>query len=169
MKTTIGTRIPGRTKISDPKLRKGSDILLRNIRNRIFFQGKDIDNKLISTRYSRKPLYISKDKLIKKSVFKLRGKNGDRTKATMYVPGGYKQLRSLQGLEVRKVNLEYTGELNKSLRVVVNKGVVRIGFKDRKNALKAEGLEKKYRLKGKIFRPSKREIRDLINYVQSID
>jgi hypothetical protein len=123
---------------------------------------------LISTRYSKKPLYVTKDQLVKKSIFKKKGKNGDKTKVTMYVPGGYRQLRALQGLEVRKVNWEYTGELNKSMRIIVNKGVVRVGFKNKKNTLKAEGLEARYKLKSKVFRPSKREIRDLINYVQAI-
>ena len=160
-------KIPSRTKLSDVKLRRGADILMRSMRNRIFFQGKDFQGKLISTRYSKKPLYVTKDQLVKKSLFKKKGKNGDKTKSTMYLPGGYRQLRALQGLEVRKVNLEYTGELNRSMRAIVNKGKVRIGFRTKKNTLKAEGLEKKYRLVGKIFKPSKAELRDMVNYVQS--
>lgn len=166
-------------KISPTLLQKlltnGTSILADNMRKRIFFDGKDRVDNLISTKYSKKTIYVSKEDFVKKSAFKPK-----KGRKTMKLEGGYSELRKIQGMETRKVNLRYSGKLMADLKATATftsidigsktnsvNAKIKIGFKTKLSGYKAEKLEKQYGLENKIFRPSKQEVRDYINYIQS--
>jgi hypothetical protein len=77
---------------------------------------------------------------------------------TMYVAGGWKEIRIMTGRKVTTVDLNYTGSLNSSLQTVMAKGKdstdIIIANKD--EVSKSYNLERKY---GKrIFFPTNKEI-----------
>lgn len=96
-------------------------------RQRLFGKGINGDGSKTGS-YSTEPMYASKEQFKNTSGFKPRGKNakatasgklkkGEKKKAdgsqrkTMYLPGGYKELRQVQGYETAFVNLQYSGDL----------------------------------------------------------
>lgn len=85
-------------------------------RQRLFQKGIKGDGSKTGN-YSTEPTYASEKAFKNKSGFKQRGKkatgklkNG-KERRSMYLPGGYKELRAVQGMETAIVNLQYTGDL----------------------------------------------------------
>lgn len=76
----------------------------------------------------------------------------------MYLPGGYRELRQIQGRQTSYVNLDYTGSLRTSLETSVQNNSVVLGIvsgSDSDNIAKRYGLEARY---GKpIFSVSREE------------
>lgn len=124
--------------------------LVRRMKDRIFNQGLDRDNKIIAEAYSRKPIYVVKEQFVKRGSFKARGKNsasskfdnGNRRKS-MYLPGGYEELKKIQNLG-DNVNFFYRGDLKRAFVAQFQDGVLLIGFNSQKQADKRRYLEKKY-------------------------
>lgn len=123
-------------------------------KKRIFEQGLDEDNNKIGI-YSEHKIRVSKSKLINKSSFiTVNPKN-----KTMILQNGYKELRKIQNLEYKFVNLSYSGELANSIRYQIDEDSYTIGFIDPKNSKIGRSLEKKYNKS--IFKFSEKEIEDI--------
>ena len=132
--------------------------LLATIKRRIQRDGKGSHDTPLG-QYSTKPGYYAKAAFVKKSAFKPIGKNGKRRKGekakTMYLPGGYKNLRLLQGRITGKVNLTYSGDLMASYKMVQQQDRIVLGLDSEKEAEKAAGLRKRY---GKFLQGSRKEL-----------
>ena len=119
-------------------------------RQRLFGQGVKGDGTKTG-RYSTKPMYASKSAFRNTGGFKPQGKVGKGKKKngqpykSMYLPQGYKQLRSVQGLETTFVDLQYTGDLftDFSKLKIVNDSVV-AGVSREINKKKISGLSKRF-------------------------
>jgi len=77
---------------------------------------KNIEQQGVGAKYSTAAEYVSQQSFINRSAFKPVGKKGEskkgsKPKTSMYVKGGYKQLKSLQGLKSDTVNLVYTYDM----------------------------------------------------------
>lgn len=82
-------------------------------------------------------------------------------RTSMYLPGGYRELRDIQGKEADFVNLNYTGSTMLSFQLQANGNEVLIGMTDERSALIRQGLEEGTRRKlgyGKIFQPTFTEL-----------
>lgn len=141
--------------------------LLANIKNRIMRRGKNSNGQPIGN-YSTKPMYAGRDDFDKTSAFKARGKKprtvdtyrvSSRRKQrvevrhdygtykTMYLSGGYKELRDIQGKPTEFVNLMYRGDLLQNgyqLMYNTSDKVIYLGFVSEKFGLIRKGLEQKY-------------------------
>lgn len=135
--------------LEDQVLEDTAAELEKKVRKRIFTDGLDSDENIIG-EYSTKPTVVKKDVFIKPSAFK-----GTKTMKLEY---GYKELRDIQGLKTDKVNLDYSGDLKKGLKVSKSDQSVVIGVNDKDNLDKVQKLEKKYQTK--IFAFSQKEIQD---------
>lgn len=88
---------------------------------RIFRDGKAADGSQISPAYSTgHKLYQRKD-FINPSAFKGRGQ-------FMFVRGGYREFRAIQGLQIAFVNLVYSGELREHTVVAADGSKIGLGF-----------------------------------------
>ena len=77
--------------------------------------------------------------------------------------GGYKELRSVQGLQVGEIDLQYRKELLKSVVPSVENGRFTIEMTSEKEFKKARGFEKR---KGKsVFFASEKETENAFNYI----
>ena len=74
------------------------------------------------------------------------------TLKTMYLAGGYKMLRQVQGLQVNFVDLHVSGSLMQSIRIVTVSKEVQIRIVGTDGVMKSENTEKLY--KKDIFKPS---------------
>ncbi len=140
--------------------------LLGEVKNRIQLDGENTSGGQIG-QYSTEPMYATREQFDRGSSFKPQGKkqvvnNGQRTKKTkgpdrksMYLPGGYKELRNIQGKPIDKVNLTYRGDLMNSYQQTVKENEIVQGLVSEKESLKRQGLEKKY---GSVLKPQKEEI-----------
>lgn len=144
--------------------------MVASINQRIIRRGQASDGGKIGA-YSSKAGYYGKNAFVKKSSFKAQGQRGfkgekvvynqkkgtakivKKTPKTMFLSGGYKQLREVQGRESNFVNLEYTGSLMNDLKVGTSASSVVIGFTSEAESKKRHALEKKYGKK--IFSGSK--------------
>lgn len=87
-----------------------------------------------------------------------------KARKSMYLPDGYKELRSIQGRPSDRVNLTYTGSLMASYQLQAKRGSVLLGLTDEQSAKIREGLEQgpKRRLGyGKVFEAT---VTELDNY-----
>lgn len=133
--------------------------LLANIKNRIVRDKKNSSGSQIGT-YSIKPMYATQKQFDKKSAFKPIGKKGP-TKSSMYLPGGYSQLRSIQGKQVDGVNVNYTGSTMLSYQMQVKGKDVVLGFTDIESSKIRKGLEngtKGRKGYGNIYNATQQEI-----------
>ncbi len=133
--------------------------LLANIKNRIVRDKKNSSGSSIG-QYSTKPIYASVDQFDKRGAFKPIGKRG-KTKKTMYLPAGYKQLRDIQGKPTDSVNLNYTGSLMLSYQMQVKGKEVLLGLTNQESAKIRQGLENGTRGRkgyGKVFYATQQEI-----------
>lgn len=118
---------------------------------RVFDKGIDGNNSQIG-KYSTDPNYFTKDKFHNTGVFKPQGKTGKGKKKnggerkSMYLIGGYKQLRQIQGDESGFVNLTYTAQLRKDFAtgLKIDGNTVVISLKQNINSQKVDWLTDKY-------------------------
>lgn len=129
--------------------------LLADMTTRIFQQGRDSKNAKIG-EYSKRP-YVQEIPIPQVSNGKLKSlarKQG--RKDTVYVEGGYSQVRELTGRQNKFVDLNFTGSLFLSIKIVQTSGGFALAIVGRAEIEKAEKNEKKY---GKeIFKPTKDEL-----------
>lgn len=148
---------------------------------RIFERGQSTSGAGIASKYSSSPTYypkkafkkttgafkpIGKNTLVKVST-KTKGSNSvlkatikvDRAnketktnRKTMYLAGGYKMLRQVQGLQTNFVDLHVSGSLMQSIRIVTVDKKVQIRIVGTDGVMKSENTEKLY--KKDIFKPS---------------
>lgn len=130
--------------------------LLAETKNRIVLDGKKTDGNLIG-HYSTKSMYASKDQFVKKGAFKNVGKTGDKTKSSMYLPGGYKQFRSIQGRQVEKIDESLSGNTMASYQLEVADKAILLGMVNQKASKIRKGQDKKF---GSIFASSVQELTD---------
>jgi hypothetical protein len=117
-------------------------------KKRIFDEGKRTDGTDIG-EYSTKEGYYSKDRFIRKAAFKAHGKpNAEGKKRTqnktMYLAGGYSELRSIQGRKVNRKNLKYSGSLEGNLTVLKDGNDVLYGTTDQTESVKFNALQEQY-------------------------
>jgi hypothetical protein len=159
----------------------GAVAMQASMLKRIFERGQATSGAGIASKYSSSPTYYPK-KAFKKTAgaFKPIGKNTlikstTKTKAantvskttitvskknvenkanrkTMYLAGGYKMLRQVQGLQVNFVDLHVSGSLMQSIRIVTVSKEVQIRIVGTDGVMKSENTEKLY--KKDIFKPS---------------
>lgn len=151
----------------------GAVAMQASMLKRIFERGQATSGAGISSKYSSTPTYYPK-KAFKKTAgaFKPIGKNTlikstTKTKAantvskttisvskknvetkanrkTMYLAGGYKMLRQVQGLQTNFVDLHVSGSLMQSIRIVSVKGKAQIRITSAKEVEKSEKIEELY-------------------------
>lgn len=150
-----------KTEIQDRILFAAGFALKAEMIDRIFNRGENSAGEKIGD-YSTRPGYFSEDKFIRKSAFKKQGKKatGDhangKARRTMYLPGGYKELRDIQGRKTDFVNLKYSGSLEKSINVLRHEKDVVIAITDGDESNKRHGMEKHF---GEaIFPPSEADL-----------
>jgi len=98
--------------------------MLQLFTNRLFDSGVDGSGSQIGS-YSSKEMYASKSAFRNAGSFNGVGKTGKKRKS-MYLPGGYRQLKSIQGLESNFVNLTYRGDLRRGLKLYTQGDTVSI-------------------------------------------
>lgn len=99
--------------------------VIAEYKNRIFVDGKTTDGSLIG-QYSTNPFYQNPNALtgVAASGVTPVGKYGNTTfkngkkHKTRYLPNGYSELRSLTGRQNSTVDLNFSGSLERSIRVV---------------------------------------------------
>lgn len=99
--------------------------VIAEYKQRIFFEGLDSSGSLIG-QYSVNPFYINPLSLTTVSAggIKPEGKNGDTVfkngnpHKTKYLTKGYAELRQLTGRNSEKVDLNFSGSLFQSIKVV---------------------------------------------------
>lgn len=124
-------------------------------RSRIFDQGLNTDKSSIGSGYSKTPSYYNESQFILKSAFNPGGKtsssstfkNGNQRKS-MYLSGGYSELRIIQGRTNPTPNFKYSGDLELSFDVVKIGNEAFMGSTTEIGAKKISGLEDKY---GDVF------------------
>lgn len=82
-------------------------------------------------------------------------------RTSMFLPGGYKELRLIQGRDISKINETYSGSLMLAFQLQVNEKDIVTGMTDKKSALIRAGQEdgtKKMKGRGKIFYASEAEL-----------
>lgn len=151
----------------------GAVAMQASMLKRIFERGQATSGAGISSKYSSNPTYypkkafkktagafkpIGKNTLIKVST-KTKGSNSvlkatikversnKETKAnrkTMYLAGGYKMLRQVQGLQTNFVDLHVSGSLMQSIRIVSVKSKAQIRITSAKEVEKSEKIEELY-------------------------
>lgn len=130
--------------------------LLASKKNTIQRDGERTDGNKIGS-YSTKPMYASRDQFVKRSSFKAQGKKSKKKGAkSMYLPGGYKELRDIQGRPTDRVNLTYSGDTLAALQLQKIKDGALIGFVTEEASKIRKGLEKHFR--APIFSAQKDEL-----------
>lgn len=160
------------------------------MRQRLFQTGTQGDGSKTGN-YSTEPIYASESQFKNTDKFRPQGKNAKKTangklkkgqknkkdgseRKTMYLPGGYKELRHVQGMETGFVNLQYSGDLFTDftkLTIVKDSVVTKTSREINKD--KIEGLTKKYGQS--LFKHSNEELeffneevqKRLVNYLNS--
>jgi len=119
-------------------------------KDRVFGRGENSDGGDIG-QYSTKPAYYTKAAFIRTGAFKPKGKNnGGPTfengaqRKSMYLPGGYSELRSIQGRSTEVVNLKYGGSLERAFRVYKFGSEVLFGNADAVEHKKVIGNEERF-------------------------
>lgn len=132
--------------------------MLATIKNRIAQKGEATDGAEIG-QYSTTPGYYSKEQFVKKGAFKPKGKAGSgrnpSPRKTMYLEQGYRELRSIQGRRVDKININYTGDLLASYQYQKTAQALLLGLNNASQVPKREGLEKRF---GAIFYAQREEL-----------
>lgn len=129
------------------------------VSNRIFTGGKSSRGSI--GNYSTKPSLATRNQFTRKAAFKQTGwvkfPKAKRAVPVMKLPGGYKQLRSIQGKATGSVNLDYSSALKKDFENSVRpfkKGYAAI-VKQNRSATIINAMERKYN--NRIFFLSKSE------------
>lgn len=107
------------------------------LKTRIYRDGKAADGSLISPAYSTGHKLYKKEDFINPSAFRGRG-------VYMFVRGGYREFRAIQGLQIAVVNLVYSGELREDTVVASDGSKVGLGFASVGAAEKARKNEARF-------------------------
>lgn len=138
-----------------------------NIINRNANRGENSDGSK-RDGYSTKPIYANRDKFVRKSSFVPQGKTGrgnfknGNERKSMELPGGYKQLREIQGRRTDIKNYDYTGDTLNAFGFGKNNLGIAIGFRNERAAIIRKALEEK---NGAAFPPSEQEKQEYIQEV----
>lgn len=92
-------------------------------------------------------------------------KTNYQQRTSMYLPGGYKEYRQIQGLQTGHVDLKYSGKLFDDFQAETDETGMNIGFTTIRSSLIRQGQEKKWGQP--IFSPSAQEIKtysDAVNF-----
>lgn len=146
-------------KMVDQVIFPNGNELLANIKNRIVRDKKNSSGGSIG-QYSIKPMYATVNQFDKKGAFKPVGKRG-KTRKSMYLPSGYKQLREIQGKPTDAVNLNYTGSTVLSYQSQLKGKEVLLGLTNEESAKIRQGLENGTRGRkgyGKVFYATQQEM-----------
>lgn len=132
--------------------------MVGNIINRNANRGENTDGSKRSG-YSKKPIYAGKKQFVK-SGFSPKGKFGDanfdngKPHETMFLPGGYEQLRQIQGRRTDIKNYDYSGDTLLAFGLEATNDGANIGFRTKKSSEIRQGLESR---NGAAFPPSEGE------------
>jgi len=122
--------------------------VIAEYKNRIFVEGLTTDGSQIG-QYSTRPFYQNPNALTGVAssgvtpvgkTGKSRFKNGKAHK-TKYLPRGYAELRELTGRQPAKVDLNFSGSLERSIKVIENESGAAISYTNDFEAEKMEGNE----------------------------
>ena len=147
--TTLAIRVPAANKMR------------ATIINRIANEGRATDGSKIGA-YSRKPGYYTQKQFVRRGAFQAVGKSGKATFAdgrphrSMYLQGGYGQLRDIQGRRTDVMNLQYSGDMLLDFQQQATDTAILIGFTKKKESDKRKGNEQ--RAGKKIFQASQTEL-----------
>lgn len=151
--------------------------LLRNIKRRIFTEGKNSGGAQIG-QYSTNPIYATRKQFASPGSFMPQGESTYFQKVnrggkqfrrrakvkTMYLPQGYKQLREIQGKETQFVNLNYRGKTMRAYVIEPTETGAIIGLN---TTLAAQiRFEQERRFRANIFNATQTEISD---YNKAVD
>lgn len=81
-------------------------------------------------------------------------KSNNKPRKAMYLPQGYKELRTIQGLRTDIVNLDYRGELKRDFAIAKDDQAYEIGFKSKPQSDKRFAVERQF---GPVFYPTDKE------------
>lgn len=119
-------------------------------KDRVFGRGENADGQPIG-QYSTKPAYYTRAAFIRTAAFKPQGKNGGgrtfvngKDRKSMYLPGGYSELRDIQGRTTEVVNLKYGGSLERAFRVFKFGNQALFENADAAESLKVAGNEDRF-------------------------
>lgn len=113
-------------------------------KQRIFAEGLNSDGSKIG-EYSQAPTYYPKEVFIRKGAFKAKGKknSGDfkngKQRKSMFLAGGYSELRSIQGRQTDFVDIKYSGSAERSIGIVKLGESVLYGVRDLTESKKLHG------------------------------
>jgi len=158
----------------DRMARIGAVTLLGNIGNRVFQDGEASNEGLIGS-YSTKDILVGKSSFVKKSTAnQLLGSKAKRRKLEWVtkngkrlaiLPGGYAQLRALQGRQTSKVDLHMTGKLFNDFVVSGKRSRYFLGFRSEYG--KTISIAQETRFSKPIFNTSDTERKELVNIFEN--
>ena len=163
-------------KVETDKLARTAALTLQaNISNRVFQDGEASNEGLIGN-YSTKPTLISAKTFFKKTVANgLFGSKSKRKKLEWVttksgkrlavLPGGYKQIRALQGRQVSKVDLHMTGRLLNDWSIAGKRNQYVLGFRSKYGKDISNAMESKY--KKRIFNSSSTERKQIVTIFEN--
>ena len=139
-----------------------------DIRTRVFDENLDINGGGFG-QYSSTPAYFGKKQFAVQGAFKGQGKNPEIVKEkppkTMYLKGGYKELREIQNRPTESIDLQYTYDLFLNGIGTDFNGGYKVVFKNDLSQNKGRGFEDRKGLK--IFYPSKEESEKAISFIKT--
>ena len=133
-------------KIAEQIVYPAATVANASMLERLFEKGIGGDGAKVGS-YSTEPMYASKKQFRNTGAFKAQGKTGKKKEGrkSMYLAGGYKQLRQVQGYESSYVNLFYYGDLYGEMnKLTVEKDTVVVRLSREINKKKVDGLREKY-------------------------
>lgn len=156
----INKKIVDKALFADP-LKIGAYTTTAQMGIRIFDEG-------LNNKYSKDPIYINPDKVFRNGVGKPKGKNSSgnfkngNERKTVYLEGGYEELRQKIGRQTNVVDSNFSGELRMDFsnqkKIAeprkVNDYEYQIRLDKEINRKKRQGLESKY---GTYFSPTNEE------------
>lgn len=125
------------------------------------FKGERV---VLQRNYKVKKVKLKNGRIVEKLVPAHKYKVEKKTPKTMYLESGYHELRTIQGMPVDKVIVNYSGETMLSFQLMANGEMVVIGFTQQRAAIIRKALEKKF--KGPIYAPTLNERETYREYVQ---
>lgn len=154
------------SKLAERGMIAATEGMMASYIDRIYEKGLD-SNDSKTGDYSRKPGYFTKQQFVRTGAFKPVGKTGEtkftkgkkagKNHQSMYLKGGYGELREIQGRQSQTIDASYTGSLRINTTAArISEDVYCIALTSEAESKKRKGLEKQ---KGKaIFSPSKSDV-----------
>jgi hypothetical protein len=146
--------------------------MLREIKRRVVQDGANTSLEPLGN-YSTKPISVTKDKFINKSVFSptdtvsstIKYKVGDKTrkrkveKKTMYLRNGYKELRDIQGLQTAFIDLKYSGKMVRAFKLAKGENAILMGITTQRSAKVYKDLVRRF---GQFYQPTQAESKEYL-------